>query len=150
MTTHLSSDQISRLMIGEGDPHEKLHARECSVCSEELIRLQETLAVFRGSVERWADHSGGARGPECVFSTSTRSASRNRPLAWALAAVLVVLVSIPFYKNFTDHGQEAQAVEDAVLLEQVNAQLSRVVPEPMEPFMNFVAGATSEVPGGRQ
>jgi hypothetical protein len=52
---------------------------------------------------------------------------------------LIILLVIPVYKNKREEKRARQAMEDALLLEQVNASLSRDVPASMEPLMNLVS-----------
>jgi hypothetical protein len=150
MNTHLSEDVISRLIIGNGSSDEQQHVDQCSQCSGELERLKQTLSVFRHSVEHWAEQNGGAVVPESPFLRTASPAFRIRPLTWVLAAALAVLVAIPIYRNVSEQQREAKSFEDTLLLEQVNAQLSRVVPEPMEPLMHLVTDSAAEETGGRQ
>src|SRR5579863_2585765 len=58
MNRHLSSDQISKCLIGDGSPEETQHARECSECGAELAGLESSLSQFRTSVRQWSDRVG--------------------------------------------------------------------------------------------
>ena len=61
-------------------------------------------------------------------------------MRWALvAAALLVLAAIPIYRNAQDRQRQAEiARADALLLEQVDAEVSRAVPRPMEPLVKLV------------
>jgi periplasmic protein TonB len=54
MSTHLTSGQISKILIGDASDYETRHARECMACAAEVGRLETALADFRSSVDRWA------------------------------------------------------------------------------------------------
>ena len=150
MINHLSSQQISSLMIGQAKPDEAQHAAECSECAAEVLSLRETLAVFGDSVQHWTDCCGGSEAPSLTFQRTDSSVLHGHPFRWPLAAVaLILLVLIPVYKNTSEHGLEAQA-EDTLLLDQVNAQLSRTVPEALEPLMTLLSDAAPDEIGGRQ
>jgi periplasmic protein TonB len=60
MKQHLSSEQISRYLIGDTSPQETRHVGDCAACSVELARLKSSFSEFRGSVRKWSDQLGGA------------------------------------------------------------------------------------------
>lgn len=135
MNNHLSPDQISKWALGEDSPEERQHGRECPECRAELDRLQDALSSFRSSVLQWAE----------VQTPPFRPARklRSHSLRWALAAAALVLFAvIPIYKNRSDRQREAEAAQDALLLEEVHAHLSRGVPMAMEPFMELMSSET--------
>jgi hypothetical protein len=151
MINHLSPQQISSLMIGQAKPDEAQHAAECSECAAEVLCLQETLAVFRDSVQQWTDRCGGSEVPSPAFLRTDSAVFSGRPFHWALAVVaLILLVLIPVHKNTSERRLVEAEAEDTLLLEQVNAQLSRTVPEALEPLMTLLSDATPDETGGRQ
>jgi hypothetical protein len=141
MSQHLSSQEISRWMIGERTPQQEQHVRQCSQCGAELDRLEAALALFRGSVRQWSD--GQVRFPRPLAPTrrSRGYPARPLPIRWALvAAALLVLAAVPIYRNAQDRQRQAEiARADALLLEQVDAEVSRLVPRPMEPLVKLVS-----------
>ena len=56
MNQHLTSEQVSRWMVGERTPEEVRHARGCLHCRAELDRLEKALSLFRESGQRWSEH----------------------------------------------------------------------------------------------
>lgn len=62
-------------------------------------------------------------------------------MRWSLAvAALVVLAVIPAWKSARDRRIAAEAARaDAILMEQVDAQVSRTVPVTLEPLVSLVA-----------
>jgi periplasmic protein TonB len=58
--THLSSEQISKYLMGASASGEALHARECRDCRAELERLEAALAQFRSSVRQWSERAASA------------------------------------------------------------------------------------------
>ena len=141
MNQHLSARQISLWMIGERTPQQEQHVRECPECGAELARLEASLALFRGSVRHWSD--GQVRVPRPLAPTrgSRGYPARPLPVRWALvAAALLVLAAVPIYRNAQDRQRQAEmARADALLLEQVDAEVSRAVPRPMEPLVKLVS-----------
>jgi hypothetical protein len=140
MSQHLSSQEISQWMIGERTPQQEQHVRQCSQCGAELDRLEAALALFRGSVRHWSGRQSRAE-PPAIASMSPAQGSRIQPMRWALvAAALLVLAAVPIYRNAQDRQRQAEiARADALLLEQVDAEVSRAVPRPMEPLVKLVS-----------
>ena len=125
MSQHLSAEQISNWMIGARTPQAEQHVRDCPECQAEVVRFEETLSQFRGSVR------------SLTVPPAAWMPAPTRPLGWVLlVAALCVLTAVPIYRNFADR-QQARA--DAILLEQVDAALSRTVPAPMEPLARLVS-----------
>jgi len=125
MSQHLSAEEISNWMIGGRTPHVEQHVRDCPQCQAEVVRLDETLAHFRGSVR------------SLTVPPAKWEPARPQPLRWVLAvAALLILAAVPIYRNLADR-QQARA--DTILLEQVDAALSRTVPAPMETLAKLVS-----------
>ena len=139
MIRHLTSDEISNVLIGDATPEQQQHASKCTECSASLERLNETFSVFRESVHQWSGKNGGAVPKSIDFHQNAAGIGLLR-LRWALASVvLIILLVIPVYKNKREEKRARQAMEDALLLEQVNASLTREVPVSMEPLMKLVS-----------
>jgi hypothetical protein len=139
MIRHLTSDEISNLLIGNATPEQQEHAAACTHCTESLEHLNETFLVFRESVHQWSGKNERAI-PKSIDFHQNAAGFRLLRLRWALAsAVLIILFVIPVLKNKREEQRARQAMEDALLLEQVNASLSRDVPASMEPLMNLVS-----------
>jgi hypothetical protein len=141
MSRHLSSQEISQWMIGERTPQQEQHVRQCSECGVELARLEAALTLFRGSVRHFSSRQSHAEPPAIASILPARRGSRMQPMRWALvAAALLVLAAVPIYRNAQDRQRQAEiARADALLLEQVDAEVSRAVPRPMEPLVKLVS-----------
>ena len=135
---HLSSKDICRWMAGERAAERGAHVRECSLCGAEVARFEGALKRFGGSVREWSAAQPGAQSPG-AWRADRRW--RVRPLRWGLAAAaLVVLAVIPVWKSARDRRIAAEAAQaDAILMEQVDAQVSRTVPATLEPLANLMA-----------
>ena len=149
MSQHLSSRQISQWMIGERSPQQEQHVRQCSECGAELARMEAALALFRGSVRHWSSRQVRIPRPLAPTRRSRGYPARPLPMRWALAAVaLLVLAAVPVYRNVQDRQRQAElARADALLLEQVDAEVSRAVPRPMEPLVKLVSWDFSSTDG---
>jgi len=133
MKNHLSDDQIIRHLAGENRTKDIQHLAECAVCTAELERIREALSNFRGSVRSWTDLHA-----EFIFTPPQPSRLR-RALSWSMAsaALLAMAAAIPLYRN-AERQRETRTEEDNLLLEQVNAQLSRPFPESVEQLVNLL------------
>ena len=145
MSEHLTSEQLSKWIIGECSPAEEEHGRTCPECSAELAEFQTALSGFRRSIEEWADQKAVAIPDAAHLHSRSRPATR-RPLVWIpVAAAAAALAVIPAYKNSLERQREAQAQQeaqvDAQLLERVNAHLSRTAPASLEPLVELLAGS---------
>src|SRR5262245_60474841 len=118
MIDHLSSEQISRFIAGDGSSDEAQHARDCKRCAAEVERLNEIFSVFHDSAQQWGERMSGAP------AWTKQRGFRTPALGWAIAALLVVLAAIPIYRTMSERPRGGD-VEDALLLEQINAHLSR-------------------------
>ena len=139
MNQHLSSEQIDKWVAGDRTAAAEQHARECTECRAKLAEFEGALALFRGAVHDWSEQQGArsaAWGDEPV-----RPRWHFQPMRWALAGVaLLILATIPFAYNAREKQRQAElAKADALLLEQVDAEISRPVPATMEPLVRLVA-----------
>jgi anti-sigma factor RsiW len=132
--THLNSEQLSETMLGEPHPWIARHLDKCAACRAELASFREALGEFRGAVRCWSESEAHAALAVQAGPSESRSwiASHQLALALLLAAVCVLA-------SFVWRGGESAAANDAVLLNQVDAQVSRAVPSSMEPLMKLVA-----------
>jgi len=142
MNQHLSREQISRWMIGEATALERDHVCGCPDCAATVARMEGAVALFRDAVEECGARYAGS--PQVPLSAGVRRARRTfaaRPSRWApAAAVLLLLAALPIYTNSRERRREAErARADAALLEQVDAEISRAVPGPMEPLVKLVS-----------
>ena len=111
--------------------------------------MEAALALFRGSVRHWSDGHSRAEPPAIGGILPARRGSWAQPLRWALvAATLLVLAVVPVYRSVQDRQRQAEAARaDALLLEQVDAEVSRTVPRPMEPLVKLVSWDFSSTDG---
>jgi hypothetical protein len=144
---HLSSEEISSVVAGISIS-EEAHVHECADCAQEVERLKNMLALFRGSVREWTDKLDHSEFPihEAVVSQVRRSRTSHRAsMAWvAMAAAFAAAVAIPMYQDSREQEAKAQAkrdaqLRDAQLMDDVNEQLSRSGPLAMDPLMRLMA-----------
>lgn len=101
-------------------------------------QFNDAIAAFRGSIRHQGDQTE-IPGLEAILQRE-RAPRRPRPVRWVVTtAVVLILGAIPVSYEHSREQQRAaeEAREDAVLLEKVNAGLSRTVPRSMEPLVKW-------------
>jgi anti-sigma factor RsiW len=135
MSPHLSSDQLSEYILGQPSLLVARHIQDCPACRSELMQFREALGEFRGAVRAFSEVQA-----EQALATShsipePRSWAVSQQLTWALLIAAVCVIASFVVPR---HGPESAAGADAVLLNQVDAQVSRTAPTSMEPLMKLV------------
>ncbi|HEV3198430.1 MAG TPA: hypothetical protein VGZ73_10990 [Bryobacteraceae bacterium] len=90
MNRHLSSEEISRWMIGEHTSEAQRHAIECPPCRAELDRLEAAFSLFRESGIRWSDRCYHQDSPPPSANLATLPGRRLLPWAFAVATSALV------------------------------------------------------------
>jgi hypothetical protein len=94
---------------------------------------------FREAIHRAGERSEIPR-LQAILAGGRRS-SMGLTLRWAaVAAVMLMLAAVPAYESAQRQRELDQEKADALLMEQVNANLSRSVPRAMAPLMKWGAG----------
>ena len=128
MNSHLTSEEMYQWLSGEHGADVEEHFRECTACQTELLQFRSALAGFRTSLEK------------SPVPAVRRKQSSQRLSRWVLAsAALSLMVAAPVYWNARQQRAAEQAKADELLLERVNAGLSRSVPASMEPLMQLIS-----------
>jgi hypothetical protein len=141
LTNHLSGAQMARWILGHASAVENAHARHCYQCAEDLNGFRDAVTSFKGSMKEWSEL-------EAVPALQRRAAVSlfwqrgvQPSLRWVLAAIAAVAVILPIYsvREF-----ERKADEDALLMDEVAAHLSRPLPMSMERVMMLLPSVTDE------
>jgi len=150
MTSHLTPEQISRLLAGDASSEEVAHTKDCVHCEAAAAQIGNTFSIFRDAVHDWSDRHTPVAIPDTTMLRRKSRVFQIPRFAWGMAvAVFVFLVALPVYKNMNNSHREP-GPDDALLLEQVNAHLSRAVPAPMEPLMELLSEGSIDEVGGRK
>lgn len=136
MSGHLSSVEISEWLAGILGPDEERHLAECADCAAELERAHEPLARFGAATRAWCAAETPAPRPEPMASQASRR-RRLTAMRIALVAAAVLMIAAPVYRHHQRTIEMAR--QDEVLLEEVHAEVSQSVPEPMQPLEKLVA-----------
>ena len=135
MNPHLSSEQLSECIAGFPRPMVARHVEHCTACRAELAQFREALGEFRGAVRTWSEDQAHAAMAASAPVAEPRSWTASHQLAWALAIAAICVIA-SFLRPW--HTGAGARTNDAVLLNQVDAEVSRTVPSSMEPLMNLV------------
>ena len=163
MNPHLTEHQILECAAGTAAPEILRHARECAGCAAQVASFEGAIRGFRSAVHQAASRPA----PRIDWAAAGRS-SAGAPWSpawrWAIAALTLLAVAAPLlflagpyprrpgYAFYTTAQSRQQQLEreraDAMLLEQVDAAVSRPVPQPVEPLVQLVAWGSSNTNSG--
>jgi hypothetical protein len=136
MSGHLSSVEISEWLAGIRASRSERHLAECAGCAAEMERASEPLARFGAATRAWC----AAETPVPRLGSVASAVSRRRrftTMRVALAVAVALLVAAPVYRQHQHTIETAR--QDEALLEQVQTEISRSAPEPMQPLEKLVA-----------
>jgi len=136
MNGHLSPVEISEWLAGIRADGAERHVAECADCAAELERASAPLAQFGVAMRAWGAAETPALRAEPLWSAARRR-RRFTALRVALAAAAALLVAAPVYRQH-QRALEVARQQDEALLEQVQAEVSRSAPEPMQPLEKLV------------
>jgi hypothetical protein len=135
MKSHLTPEETSQWCAGERDSQVARHLRDCEACAREVEQLGAALGEFRGAVRNWSVPAPPAR----IAEMPARPTGR-----WILAAAAaMVLAAAPMAYRHEQQAAAESARADALLLEQIDAQVSQPVPRPMEPLVRLVSWSSA-------
>ena len=139
MNNHLTNEQFNQQLLAESTPWQTRHLSECKECAAKLGLMRDAFVAFRDSVHTWTGRHPGACPPTGLFLQRPSGSARRRALRWSFAsATLTIAMLAPIYWHSLEKQQRAREAADTLLLEQVNAQLSRSVPASVEPFAGLL------------
>ncbi len=137
MKQHLSAQEISAWLAGERTAEQEEHLRACPECRAAIARVEAPLEQFRGAVHAWSEQELGQARPIEL----RRHGLGFGMMRLAVAATMVVMLAgVPLYLRDSARERAAElARKDEALLEQVQTEVARSVPEPMEPLTKLVS-----------
>ena len=143
MIHHLTAEQMSARFSGEHNNDVERHLFICSDCETELRNFENTLLSFRTSVRQSSEEQAPKFHPEFHLQASAREIPPLKVmLCWAVAGLLLCLCLVHLGPGDrpVKPGPESQAASrDVALLRQIDQEVSRTVPGPMEPLTQLVS-----------
>jgi hypothetical protein len=174
MSGHLSEEALMRWQMGDATDAERAHARACAECQAQARPLQDALSWFGAAARQWGEERAAlieewreakaAAVEEWRESKSAASRSwRSMVAMWATVSVALLLIfgiGLPRWKAHRaaieaqvqqqqQQQQKQELARDNALLDEVDQDVSQVVPEAMEPLSWNTAnsGAVSSTGG---
>ncbi len=164
---HLTDEQLAEWLQGEDAQQTQSHLAECAQCRAEAAEFRDRIARYSIAMRRQAELAQSARMAETFAPQKALALHRLR---WAAATVLTLLLAaqtawIMRPRHAPDasrpaagaplHPQPAAAMSDDELLEAVNSDLSREVPQALAPVSAITvarnriaaASAVAAIPG---
>jgi hypothetical protein len=142
MNSHLTVEQISAWALGERSQKTEDHILVCMACQAELTGLQATLRQFRSSVREWSSERFDVDqfDANAGLGAGWHRRAAYPALCWAVAVLVMALaLSLSMRGWLLQPVPAYSSVSDATLLNQVNREISRSVPGPMEPLTRLVS-----------
>ena len=163
MSGHLSKEALMRWQMGDATGAERAHVGACVECQAQARPLQDALSWFGAAARQWGEEKAALMEE---WRESKHAAARNwRSMVGMWAAVSMALslifgIGLPRWKAHRAaieaqvHQQQQQQekqelARDNALLDEVDQDVSQVVPEAMEPLSWNTAssGAVSSTGG---
>ena len=146
MNNHLSEDQMTEWVLGTRDEYVLRHLETCQACSVEVEELRSTISSFRDAIHATAQ-SDQSFWRDQQLALRERVSERDwYPLHWAWAVVMVIVLITAIFLTRTPNTRQNYASDDAdnALLQEVQGDLAREVPEALAPAV-LIAQERNEV-----
>lgn len=140
MNGHMTSREIGDWMAGSRAAELERHLMECGACRTELSKLEAAVGEFRASARELAERSAPVPLARAAWAKEPVWAKwvRFQYVGPAVAAACLALMMVWTPWGETPAPASQSATSDSALLSQVNTELSRSVPSPMEPLTKLV------------
>lgn len=162
MSGHLSEEALMRWQMGDATDAERAHVDVCAECQAQARPLQDALSWFGAAARQWGDEKAALIEE---WRESRHAASRNwRSMVglWAAVSVALLLIFGIGLSRWKAHRavieaqvhqqqqqQEKQELaRDNALLDEVDQDVSQVVPEAMEPLSWNTANSGAAISTG--
>ena len=158
-STHLNEEAMARWQMGEASEGERAHVAACAECQAQARPLADALSWFGSAAREWGQERSAvaqewraAKASAVEEWRESKAAAarswRSMVAAWTVAAAVLLLmlaVGVPRWKAHRaameaqveqrQQQQEKQELaRDNALLEEVDQDVSQVVPEAMQPL----------------
>ena len=144
MGEHFTDGQVAEWVAGERVPEREAHLQDCPACRSQVEDFQAALTGFGASMRAWSDAQHAAAEARVKAGSSVRPVVLRGSLyaAAALAAVCLVAVLAMFHGALLRQGAPVDthsSLTDAMLLRQIDTEVSQTVPHAMEPLTELVS-----------
>jgi hypothetical protein len=160
---HLTEEMLLRVEMGDASEAERIHLAGCEKCRQQAEPLNDSLRWFGAAAREFGAEKAALaaewRQSKTVFAQEWRDAGiaaaahrRSFIATWAaVAAVLLLMLGIglPRWQQHraavvaqAEQQRQQQLTEDNALLEEVDQDVSQVVPDAMQP-LSLSSGSTA-------
>jgi hypothetical protein len=163
MSGHLSEEALMRWQMGDATDAERGHVGGCAECQAQARPLQDALSWFGTAARQWGEEKAALIEEWRESKHAAARSWRSMVGMWAAVSVALLLIfgiGLPRWKAHRAaieaqvHQQQQQQekqelARDNALLDEVDQDVSQVVPEAMEPLSWNTAnsGAASSTGG---
>jgi hypothetical protein len=163
MSGHLSEEALMRWQMGDATDAERAHVGGCAECQAQARPLQDALSWFGTAARQWGEEKAALIEEWRESKHAAARSWRSMVGMWAAVSVALLLIfgiGLPRWKAHRAaieaqvHQQQQQQekqelARDNALLDEVDQDVSQVVPEAMEPLSWNTAnsGAASSTGG---
>ncbi len=140
MRTHLSDHELAAWQAGECSPQSASHMAECGDCRRGASRLEDALGLFGETARTWSSERLAAHKAHMVVDPARgRGSMRQHGWVWTAAVAMMLLIAGLTTWMQEQHAaqqaaQQRQLASDTVLLQEIDEDVSQVVPEALAPL----------------
>jgi hypothetical protein len=148
MNAHLSEGAMARWQMGEASEAERAHVAACAECQAQTRPLADALSWFGAAAREWGQEKAAVAQEWRESKAAAARSWRSMVAAWAVVGAVLLLMfafGVPRWKAHRaaieaqveqrQQQQEKQELaRDNALLEEVDQDVSQVVPEAMQPL----------------
>jgi hypothetical protein len=148
MSGHLSEEALMRWQMGDATDAERAHIGACTECQAQARPLQDALSWFGAAARQWGEEKAALIEEWRESKHAAARTWRSMVGMWATVSVALLLIfgiGLPRWKAHRAaieaqvHQQQQQQekqelARDNALLDEVDQDVSQVVPEAMEPL----------------
>jgi hypothetical protein len=148
MSGHLSEEALMRWQMGDATDAERAHIGACTECQAQARPLQDALSWFSAAARQWGEEKAALIEEWRESKHAAARTWRSMVGMWATVSVALLLIfgiGLPRWKAHRAaieaqvHQQQQQQekqelARDNALLDEVDQDVSQVVPEAMEPL----------------
>jgi hypothetical protein len=148
---HLPDGEPDEWQAGERSAERARHVAECAECHRSVGRMEEVLALFGETARAWSADRPAMRQMRAVpVPGGKRISGLQRGWVWTAAVAMLLLVlsggtwvSVGTWLQHQQAARERQLASDGVLLQQVDEDISQVVPEALAPLGQVAVSSDS-------
>jgi len=147
-SAHFDDEALVRWQMGDAAEAERVHLAGCADCQARTRSLADSLSWFGGAARQWGEEKAVASENLWKRKPAASMNWRGMVAAWAMVSVALLLVFGIGLQRWKGHRAAIEAqvqqrqqqeekqelARDNALLEEVDQDVSQLVPESMQPL----------------